>query len=74
MGDKLLVDYTSTLHGKPYENNGGKDVSVELGKNVFIEGFESGLLGAVTGETRECELYFPKEWRIEKLAGQLRPL
>ncbi len=70
MGDKLLVDYTSTLHGKPYENNGGKDVSVELGKNVFIEGFESGLLGAVTGETRECELYFPKEWRIEKLAGQ----
>lgn len=70
MGDKLLVDYTSTLHGKPYENNGGKDVSVELGKNVFIEGFESGMLGAVTGETRECELYFPKEWRIEKLAGQ----
>ena len=70
MGDKLLVDYTSTLQGKPYENNAGKDVSVELGKNVFIEGFESGLLGAVTGETRECELHFPKEWRIEKLAGQ----
>jgi trigger factor len=70
MGDKLLVDYTSTLNGKPYENNGGKEVSVELGKNVFIEGFESALLGAVTGETRECDLHFPKEWRIEKLAGQ----
>lgn len=70
MEDKLLVDYTSTLNGKPYENNGGKDVAVELGKNVFIEGFESALVGAMTGETRECELYFPKEWRIEKLAGQ----
>ncbi len=70
MGDKLLVDYTSTLQGKPYENNSGKDVTVELGTNVFIEGFESALLGAVTGETRECELRFPKEWRIEKLADQ----
>ncbi len=70
MGDKLLVDYTSTLNGKPYENNGGKEVSVELGKNVFIEGFESALLGALPGETRESELRFPEEWRIAKLAGQ----
>jgi trigger factor len=68
--DKLLVDYTSTLDGKPYENNSGKDVSVELGAKVFIEGFEAALLGAVVGETRECDLHFPKEWRVEKLASQ----
>lgn len=69
-GDKLLVDYTSTLNGKPYENNSGKDVTVELGEHVFIEGFEVGLVGTVTGETRELDLHFPKEWRIETLAGQ----
>ncbi len=69
-GDKLLVDYTSTINGKPYEHNSGKDVSVELGGHVFIEGFEAGLVGAVKGETKELDLHFPKEWRIEALAGQ----
>lgn len=68
-GDRVLVDYTSTLNGKPYENNQGSDVSVEIGSRVFIEGFEEGLIGRRAGEDCHLELTFPKEWRMEKLAG-----
>lgn len=68
--DRVTVDYTSTLNGKPYENNSGKDVVVELGSNFFIEGFETGLIGAAVGDTRALDLHFPSDWRIEKLAGK----
>ncbi len=70
-GDKLTVDYVSTLNGKPYENNQGKDVSVELGSGLFIPGFEEGLIGASQGDEHVLELTFPEEWRMEKLAGKL---
>jgi len=69
-GDKLTIDYTSTMDGKPYENSSNQKVSVELGTNLFIEGFEEGLVGASAGETRELNLHFPKDWRIEHLAGK----
>ena len=69
-GDKLTVDYTSLLNGKPYENNSGEQVAVELGSNSFIEGFEAALIGAVVGDTRAAGLHFPAEWRIENLAGK----
>ncbi len=69
-GDQLKIDYTSLLNGKPYENNSSQDIAVELGTHVFIDGFEEGLIGAVAGETRELDLHFPQDWRIEKLAGK----
>jgi len=69
-GDKLTIDYNSTLNGKPYENSSNQDVALELGSGLFIEGFEEGLENAVVGETRELDLSFPAEWRLEKLAGK----
>lgn len=68
--DRLVVDYTSTLEGKPYDNSTGKDVFVEIGSQMFIEGFEQGMIGSVAGDKRVLNLHFPKDWRIEKLAGK----
>lgn len=70
LGDKLKIDYTSLLEDKPYENNSDQNVEVELGKGTLIEGMENGLIGAKAGETRELDLSFPTDWRIEKLAGK----
>ena len=69
-GDRLTVDYTSLLNGKVYPNNSGKEVSVDLGSGHFIKGFEEGLEGSSVGETREMDLEFPADWRMEKLAGK----
>ena len=68
--DRLIVDYTSTMNGKPYENSTGKDIFVELGSKVFIEGFESGLIGTKAGALKVLDLTFPADWRIEKFAGK----
>lgn len=70
MGDMVLIDYSSTLNGKPYENSSNKGVPVELGSGHFLAGFEEGLVHAKAGDTRELELLFPAEWRMEKLAGK----
>jgi trigger factor len=69
-GDRVIVDYNSSMNGKSYENNQGKDVQIEIGSHRFIEGFEKGLIGVKQGEERELDLTFPPEWRIEKLAGK----
>jgi len=68
--DRLIIDYTSTIHGKPYEHNSAQDIHVELGSQVFIEGFEQGLIGSRAGDKRVLDLTFPSEWRLEKLAGK----
>lgn len=69
-GDRVIVDYTSTMNGKTYENNQGKDIQIEIGSHRFIEGFEEGLIGAKQGDERVLDLTFPAEWRVEKLAGK----
>lgn len=69
-GDKLRIDYTSLVNGKPYENSAEQNAELELGSQVLIEGLEKGLIGAKAGETRELDLHFPSHWRIENLAGK----
>jgi trigger factor len=69
MNDKVIIDYTSTAEGKPYKDNSGQNIPVQIGSKLFLAGFEEGLIGAKAGETRVLELSFPKDWRNEKLAG-----
>lgn len=69
-GDQVIVDYTSTIDGKPYENNTGKDIKVSIGSRLFIEGFEQGLVNASINDEVVLNLAFPSSWRIKKLAGQ----
>lgn len=70
VNDRLIVDYTSTMQGKTYENSSAQDIFVNLGSNSFIEGFEEGLIGSKAGDKKELALTFPKDWRLEKFAGK----
>ena len=61
-GDTVNINYVGTLDGVAFE--GGTDDSeegtdLELGSNMFIDGFEEGLISAVAGEQRELNLTFP---------------
>ena len=70
LSDRVVVDYTSTMNGKPYKGNQGQDVAIEIGTNLFIEGFETGLIGRKAGDEFILDLTFPNNWRMEKLAGK----
>ncbi|MEY3182940.1 MAG: hypothetical protein RLZ35_925 [Pseudomonadota bacterium] len=69
-GDQVLISYNSLLDGQPYDEGKAEDITVELGTERFIAGFEAGLIGKSVGDTVVLDLSFPADWRLEKLAGK----
>jgi trigger factor len=74
-GDFVVIDYLGSLLGEdgeaePFAGGEGRDQLVELGSGSLIPGFEEGLIGAQTGDTREVALSFPADYGHEQLAGK----
>ena len=51
-GDQVIFDYSATVNGNKFEGSEGKGVQIELGKNLFLKGFDEQLAGASKGETK----------------------
>ena len=69
-GDRLIIDFTGSIDGKPFEGGSTKDAPVILGSANFIPGFEEGLAGARAGDEREVEATFPEAYPEASLAGK----
>lgn len=69
--DKVLVDIEMFMDKVPVEGGQTKDLAVIIGKNYFVGGFDSELLGAKTGEERTFSLPFPEDHHQKNLAGKM---
>lgn len=70
-GDIVNIDYVGTRDGVAFGGGTSSGADLEIGSGSFIPGFESGLVGAMPGETRELNLVFPEDYkRNAELAGQ----
>jgi len=69
-GDRVMIDFQGSVDGTPFDGGAASDFPLVLGNNVLIEGFESGLVGAKTGEQRTLDLRFPSDYRNAALAGK----
>ncbi len=69
-GDRVVVDFTGTLEGRPFEGGTGGDIGVNVGSNTFIPGFEDQLLGMTAGEKRLVKVTFPVNYMNAELAGK----
>lgn len=69
-GDRLLLDFQGMVNGVAFEGGEAKDFPLVLGNNTLIDGFESGLIGAVAGESRTLDVTFPADYRNTQLAGK----
>lgn len=69
-GDIVNIDYVGTKDGVAFTGGTAYGDELEIGSGGFIPGFESGLVGAMPGETRELKLAFPEDFRNSELAGQ----
>ena len=69
-GDQIVVDFTGTIDGQPFDGGTAEDYPLVLGSNSFIPGFEEQLTGAVTGEEREVKVVFPDNYGAPQLAGK----
>lgn len=69
-GDRVVVKFSGTMDGQPFEGGSGDDIPVHVGSNTFIPGFEDQLIGMAAGETRTVNVTFPKNYLAPNLAGK----
>ena len=69
-GDRLIIDFTGSIDGKPFAGGSTEDAPIVLGGGNFIPGFEEGLAGARAGEDREVDATFPENYPEASLAGK----
>src|SRR5437588_8956706 len=68
--DHVVIDYTGSVDGEPFEGGTGRDQLLELGSGRLIPGFEEQLTGASAGDTRTVEVTFPEDYPNHELAGR----
>ncbi len=69
-GDILVIDYSGTVDGEPFEGSEATDLTVELGAETLLQEFDEALAGASAGDEVTVEVDFPEEHRPETLAGK----
>jgi len=69
-GHTLVIDYSGTIDGEPFDGGSAVGATLELGTGRFIPGFEEQLEGATAGEDREIRVSFPEDYGAAHLAGK----
>ena len=69
-GDILVIDYSGTVDGEPFEGSEATDLTVELGAETLLAEFDEALAGANAGDDVTVEVDFPDDHRPESLAGR----
>lgn len=61
-GDTVTVDYIGKVDGEEFDGGSAEGQQLEIGSNLLVEGFESGILGHAAGETFDIDITFPEEY------------
>lgn len=69
-GDIVNIDYIGYKDGTAFEGGTGTDYNLKIGSGTFIEGFESQLIGAKSGETKDINVTFPDDYSNSELRGK----
>ena len=59
-GNLVVFDYKATVDGKDFKGNEGKNTQLELGKDLFIKGFDKQLLGVKKMMRKKLRLNYLK--------------
>jgi trigger factor len=72
--DRVVIDYTGRIDGKPFDGSDGTDINVIIGSKQSMPELEEGLRGATAGESRTVSVPFPAEHPNKAVAGQTAEL
>ena len=70
-GDKLVLNVSLSLDKVPVEGGQAQDVTVVLGKEYMVPGFDAQMKGIKQGEKREFKLLYPETHHQANLAGKM---
>ena len=69
-GDQVTFDYSATLDGSKFEGSEGKGVQLELGKDLFLKGFDEQLIGVKKNDTKILDATLPVNHPKKELANK----
>jgi trigger factor len=69
-GDRVTINFDGSVDGEPFEGGSAKDFPLELGSSSMIPGFETGVTGMATGESKTIDVDFPEDYGAPHLAGK----
>ena len=69
-GDRVTIDFTATIDGKPFPGSEGKGVEVEVAPGLLIEGNVEGLAGVKLEGTTAVDFTFPADYRVEEVRSK----
>ena len=70
LGDQVTFDYSATVDGNKFEGSEGKGVQIELGKDLFLKGFDQQLLGVKKNDTKIVISILPPNHPKKELANK----
>ena len=68
--DQIIFDYSATVDEKSFDGSEGKAVKIELGKDLFLKGFDQQLIGVKKNENKIVEVNLPPNHPKKELANR----
>jgi len=68
--DVVVIDFVGRKDGEEFPGGKAEGYELELGSGTFIPGFESQLVGAKAGDSRQITITFPADYGAADLAGK----
>ena len=69
-GDLVVFDYKATVDGKEFKGSEGKNTQLELGKDLFIKGFDKQLIGVKKNDEKKVEAKLPETFPEKELVNK----
>ena len=69
-GDQVTFDYSATVDGNKFDGSEGKGVQLELGKDLFLKGFDEQLVGVKKNDTKVLDAMLPANHPKKELANK----
>ena len=70
IGDQITFNYTATVDGNKFEGSEGKGVQIELGKDLFLKGFDQQLVGSKKNEEKTVNATLPANHPKKELSNK----
>ena len=70
IGDQVVFDYSATVDENKFEGSEGKGVQLELGKDLFLKGFDKQLVGVKKNDRKLLEAVLPENHPKKELANK----
>ena len=69
-GDQVIFDYSATIDGNKFDGSEGKGVQLELGKDLFLKGFDNQLIGVKKDDLKILDATLPENHPKKELANK----